>query len=100
MTIRLVCITRNGTEGINPLLSLTELGGVNEQTGDFRFYNLAELHDVANQEGNNVYMTDILGNKLKVVPAVMPTGEKYIRSTFNNDKIDDILKLSSCKTLK
>ena len=100
MTFRIVCISRNGKEGGDPLLSVSELGAVNEQTGDVRFYNLAELHDVANNEDNNVYLTDILGKKVRVIPAVTPNGEKYVRSTFNDDKMDDILKLSSCKTLK
>lgn len=99
MTIRLICVTHQAREGVDPLLSLTELGGVNEQNGDVKLYKPEELHDLVMQ-GNNIYINDIFGNKVKVAADISPNGEKFVRTRFNDEKLDDLLKLSSCITFK
>lgn len=100
MTIRIVCITKQTQDETNSPLSITELGGVNEQTGNLQFYRREELYEIVKKEGNHVYINDILGNKLKIMADVSASGEKYVRASLNDDRVDDILKLSSCKTLK
>lgn len=99
MTIRLICMTHEAREGVDPLLCFKEIGGVNEQTGEVKLYRPSELHDLVTQ-GNNIYMNDIFGNKVKVAADITSKGEKFIRTIFNNEKTDELLKLSSCITFK
>ena len=100
MAIRLICITKEERPGVPPLLCLTEIGGVNEQNGEVRIYNRAELYDVVMKGEHPVYLLDILGGKVKVYGDRTESGEKYLRTTMNEEKADDLLKLSSCSVLK
>jgi hypothetical protein len=54
-----------------------------------------KIHDWIKNENGDAYIIDKSGNKIQLVPAVCPNGNKYVK-TSDDAKRDSLLSLPEC----
>ncbi len=95
MAVRIICIKRD--EGVydNPWLAIDYVEWVNERVNVNGVTDRAKLHDWIKHEDGEAYIIDKFGNKILLIPATSPQGDKYVK-TGDDEVMDCLLLLPEC----
>lgn len=96
MSIRIICINKDGGYHENPYVAITSLGWINEETYATGNYTRVEMHDWI-KRGGVAYVKDSKGDIAYLVAEVSPWGTKYVKTKSDNTKADNLLSLPECK---
>ena len=95
MAVRIICIKKD--EGVydNPYLAIDYFEWVNERININGVTDRTKIHDWIKDENGEAYILDKSGNKIYLVAAVCPKGNKYVK-TADDIKKDTLLTLPEC----
>jgi hypothetical protein len=95
MAVRIICIKKDDGVFDNPYLAIDHLEWVNERINVKGVTDRTKIYDWIKEESGEAYVIDQYGNKLGLIPAVCPNGNKYVKTT-NNVDVDCLLQLPLC----
>jgi hypothetical protein len=76
MAVRIICIKKDDGEHENPYVAIDHLEWVNEK--------------------GEAYIMDQFGNKIYLIPAISPKGNKYVKTVIDETVTDSLLMLPEC----
>jgi hypothetical protein len=95
MAIRITCIRKDSGNHENPYVAISSLGWVEETTGEQKSSTRQQMYDWV-ATGGYAYVQ--AGNaKAKLIGAVSPRGNKYVKTEADSTQSDNLLKLSECR---
>ena len=95
MAVRIVCIKKEDGIYQNPYLAIDHFEWVNERINVYGITDRSKIHDWIKNEDGEAYIIDENGNKIYLVPAVCPEGNKYVKTT-DDETADCLLLLPEC----
>lgn len=97
MSVRITCISKDGGNHDNPHTAITDLGWVNEQSGERGSSTRLQMYDWIKNKGGDAYVKDAYGNVVRVGTAETALGTKYVRTYADRTWTDNLLSLPECK---
>jgi len=95
MAVRIICIKRDDGVYDNPYLAIDYFEWINERINVKGVTDRTKIHDWIRNENGDAYIVDKSGNKIQLIPAVCPKGNKYVKT--NDDALRDaLLYLPEC----
>jgi len=95
MAVRIICIKKDKGDYENPYLAIDHLKWINERINVKGVTDRTKIHDWIKDEDGEAYVIDMSGNKIKLVPAISPQGDKYVK-TAEDETVDCLLSLPDC----
>ena len=96
MSVRIICISKDGGYHENPHEAISSLGWKNESTGESNSSTRLQMYDWIKNEGGKAYVKDSRGNIAYVEPRVNTRGTKYVRTYADQTWTDNLLSLPEC----
>jgi hypothetical protein len=96
MSVRITCISKDGGNHENPHVAISELGWINEETGETGTSTRLEMYRWIKDDKGYAYVRDNSGNTVRVGTAETPKGTKYVRTYRDNTWTDNLLPLPEC----
>ena len=96
MSIRILCINKDGGYHENPHVAISNLGWTNEATGKSGRSTRLEMYNWIEQEKGEAYVKDADGNVAYVGGAISASGNPYVRTYANQKWTDNLLSLPEC----
>lgn len=97
MSIKITCINKDSGYHDNPNLAITHLGWINEETRKTGKNTRIEIYDWIKDKNGYAYVTDIYGNRAKVITAETIYGTKFLKTEADNSTKNNLLSLPECK---
>jgi hypothetical protein len=95
MAVRIICIKRETGKYDNPYVAIDYFEWINERINVKGTTDRSKIHDWIKEAQGEAYLIDKKGNKILLVPAICPEGNKYVKTA--EDTIDDyLLQLPEC----
>ncbi|MDO3642461.1 MAG: DUF3892 domain-containing protein [Mucilaginibacter sp.] len=96
MAVRIICIKKD--EGItgNPYLAIDYFEWVNERINVNGITDRTQIYDWIKEGNGEAYITDEKGNKVYLIPAICPQGNKYVKTVEDESLDDSLLLLPQC----
>lgn len=96
MAVRIICIKKD--EGItgNPYLAIDYFEWVNERINVNDITDRTQIYDWIKEGNGEAYITDEKGNKVYLIPAICPQGNKYVKTVEDESLDDSLLLLPQC----
>jgi hypothetical protein len=95
MAVRVICIKKDEGNYENPYLAIDYVEWINERINVNGITDRTKIHDWIKNEDGEAYIIDRYGNKILLIPAVSPQGNKYVKTT-DDETIDCLLSLPEC----
>lgn len=95
MAVRILCIKKDKDKYENPYIAIDYLEWVNERINVKGITDRTKIHDWIKDEDGEAYIIDERGNKILLVPAICPKGNKYVK-TADDAANDCLLSLPLC----
>lgn len=96
MAVRIICIKRDeGTTG-NPYLAIDYFEWINERINVNGITDRTQIYDWIKDGNGEAYITDEKGNKVFLIPAICPNGNKYVKTVEDESVTDSLLLLPQC----
>jgi hypothetical protein len=95
MAVRIVCIKKDEGEYNNPYMAIDYLEWVNERVNIKGITDRSKIHDWIKKDNGEAYIIDHKGNKVYLIPAICPEGNKYVK-TAEDETTDCLLLLPLC----
>jgi hypothetical protein len=96
MAVRIICIKRDDGEYDNPYIAIDHLEWINERINVKGITDRTVIHDWIKEERGEAYIIDKNGEKLYLIPAVCPDGNKYVKTVEDETVPDSLLSLPEC----
>ncbi|EJL73894.1 DUF3892 domain-containing protein [Chryseobacterium populi] len=97
MAIRITCISKDNGYHENPNLAITHLGWINEETKESGKSTRLEIYFWIKNKNGYAYVTDVYGNRVKVITAETAHGTQYLKTEADNTVRNNLLSLPECK---
>lgn len=97
MAVRITCIKKDEQTDVNPYLAIDYFEWVNERINVNGITDRTQIHDWIKNGNGEAYIVDERGNKVYLIPAVCPQGNKYVKTVQDEGKTDNLLLLPLCK---
>jgi len=95
MSVRITCIKKDNGDHENPYAAIKSMNWLNEESQNTGTTSREDMHDFV-KGGGEAYVKDAAGNKAKLVARVTDKGTKYVKTTADDVKSDNLLKLKEC----
>lgn len=95
MAIRITCIKKDGGYHENPFVAISSLGWMDDTSGEQKSSTRLQMYEWV-VSGGYAYV-QAGSAKAKLVGAVSPRGNKYVKTEADNTQSDNLLKLSECR---
>ena len=95
MAVRIICIKKDEGNFENPYVAIDHFEWVNERINVKGVTDRTKIYDWIKNEDGEAYVIDQKGNKVRLVPAIGPNGDKYVK-TADDAKADTLLSLPLC----
>lgn len=97
MAIRITCINKAAGQHYDPHTAITDLGWINDSTGETGKSTRLQVHDWLKQATTNqAYVQDWAGNRAYVFPRENQHGTKYVQTAADRTWTDNLLALQEC----
>ena len=96
MSIRIVCINKDGGNHENPHTAISQLGWINEKTKESGKISRIDLYEWLHDKKGVAYVKDNSGNLAYVGTAITSSGTKYVRTYADQTWTDNLLSLPEC----
>ena len=96
MAVRIICNKKDEGKYENPYIAIEHLEWVNERINVKGVTDRTKIHDWIKDENGEAYIIDQYGNKILLVPAICPKGNKYVK-TVDDSANDPLLLLPLCE---
>lgn len=96
MAVRIICIKRDEELSDNPYLAIDYFEWINERINVNGITDRSQLHDWIKDGNGEAYITDGNGNKIYLIPAICPSGNKYVKTVEDESAQDSLLLLPQC----
>ena len=97
MSIRIICISKDGGNHENPHTAIRDMHWIEESTGKQDISTREEVYDFVKATGNrSAYVKDSRGDIAFLEALVTIRGTKYVRTIPDATKADNLLKLPEC----
>ncbi|MCR8557152.1 DUF3892 domain-containing protein [Mucilaginibacter sp. BJC16-A38] len=97
MAVRIICIKKDEQTDGNPYLAIDHFEWVNERINVNGVTDRSQIHDWIKDGNGEAYIIDANGNKIYLIPAVCPQGNKYVKTVHDEDNTDNLLLLPLCE---
>jgi hypothetical protein len=95
MAIRITCIQKDAGNHENPYVAISNLGWTDESTGEQKNSTRRQMYDWVTTGGYAYVQAG--GAKARLVGAVSPRGNPYVKTEADNTQSDNLLKLPECR---
>jgi hypothetical protein len=95
MAIRIRCIKKDGGNHENPYVAITDIGWVDDSSGQQKSSTRLQMYDWV-LAGGYAYV-QAGSAKAKLVTAISSRGNKYVKTEADNTQSDNLLKLPECR---
>ena len=96
MAVRITCIRKSGGYHENPYVAISQLGWVNDASGQTGESTREAMYDfVENQRGEAYVQSGY--SRARVFGAISARGTRYVKTEPNNTVADNLLKLMECR---
>ena len=92
MAVRIICIKKDDGKYENPYMAIDYFEWINERINVKGITDRAKIHDWIKEERGEAYIVDGQGDKVHLIPATSPQGNKYVK-TVNDETAEDCLLL-------
>ncbi|WP_184550412.1 DUF3892 domain-containing protein [Mucilaginibacter sp. FT3.2] len=96
MAVRILSIKTDVAPHNNPYVAIDSLEWVNEHINVKGITERTKLYDWIKNESGEAYIIDAKGNKTRLIPALCPEGNKYVKTVRNESEKDILLDLPEC----
>ncbi|HZY36482.1 MAG TPA: DUF3892 domain-containing protein [Mucilaginibacter sp.] len=96
MAVRIICIKKDEGDYENPYIAIDYLEWINERINVKGITDRTKIHDWIKEENGEAYIIDKSGNKLYLLPAISPKGNKYVKTVTDESAVDSLLLLPTC----
>jgi hypothetical protein len=96
MAVRIICIKRDQGKYKNPYVAIDYLEWINERINVKGITDRAAIHDWLKEEKGEAYIINKNGEKIYLIPAICPEGNKYVKTVVDETVPDDLLALPDC----
>src|SRR5476651_1651164 len=96
MAVRILCIKKDEGDYENPYIAIDYLEWVNERINVKGITDRTKIHDWIKNEEGEAYIIDEFGNKIHLIPAISPQGNKYVKTVADESAMDRLLLLPLC----
>jgi hypothetical protein len=96
MAIRITCINKSGGYHADPHHAISQLGWVNEQTGEQGKSTRLEIYDWIKNQNGVAYVVDSRNNRARVGMRENANGTKYLQTYSDEVWTDNLLALPEC----
>ena len=90
---RVTCINKDDRN--NPYERITHLGGTNSRGGRWKRTQKEVISMI--DAGTHSFYVSVDGDRVNLVTAVSPHGNKYVKTEADGDKPNNLLSLPECK---
>jgi hypothetical protein len=97
MSVRITCINKSHGFHQDPHHAISDLGWINEQTGETGRSTRLVMYDWLKNKNGAAYVTDRLGNKAYLYPRENANGTKYVQTYADRVWTDNLLSLPECQ---
>jgi len=97
MAIRIICINKSGGYHADPHHAISNLGWVNEVTGDRGNSTRLEIYGWIKEKYATAYVLDAKGNRALVGTREHSNGTKFLQTYADQVWTDNLLALPECK---
>jgi hypothetical protein len=95
MSIRIICISKASGDHENPYIAISNLGWINESTGNSGKITRTDLYDWIKERGE-AYVKDSKGNIAYLTAELSQRGTKFVKTKPDDTKTDNLLSLPEC----
>lgn len=95
MAVRILCIKKDEGKFDNPYVAIDYFEWVNERINVKGITDRTKIHDWIKEEDGEAYIVDQNGEKIPLIPAICPKGNKYVK-TSDDISNDHLLLLPIC----
>ena len=96
MSVRITCISKDGGNHENPHVAISDLGWIEDGTGDTGRCSRVQMYDWIKHNNGHAYVRDGFGNAVRVGTAETAHGTKYVRTYRDAVWTDNLLALPEC----
>src|ERR1700733_8156511 len=96
MAVRITCIKKDEETNDNPYLAIDHFEWINERINVNGVTDRSLIHDWIKEGNGEAYIIDEDGNKIYLIPAVCPQGNKYVKTVVDETIPDNLLMLPLC----
>ena len=97
MSIRITCITKDMAEPGYPHTAISTFGWIEDETREQGIYTREEMY-LWLVNGGHAYICEPQQKKVYLVAMQTETGNRYVRTTRDDQEEDDLLYLPLCNT--
>ena len=97
MTIRITCINKSGGYHTDPHHAISELGWVEDGTGQTGKSTRLEIYDWIRSQNGVAYVLDSRKNKALVTTREHASGTKFLQTYADKVWTDNLLALPECR---
>jgi hypothetical protein len=94
MSVRVTCINKDAGNHENPYTAISNLGWVNDSSGETGKSTRLQMYDFVNG-GGEAYV-QVGAARAVLITAVTPGGTKYVKTQADSTTRDNLLKLPEC----
>lgn len=94
MAVRVQCIKKDGGNHENPYVAISSFGWRNPVTGETGRATRLEMYDWVVGGGEAYVEAD--SYRARVVGAISPRGNKYVKTQADSTLVDNLLRLPEC----
>lgn len=97
MAIRITCINKAAGQHYDPHTAITNLGWINDTTGEAGKSARLQVYDWLKQSSaNQAYVQDAYGNRAYLYPRENSNGTKYVQTAADGTWTNNLLALHEC----
>jgi len=96
MAVRVICIKRQEGKHSDPYVAIDYLEWINERINVKGITDRTAIHDWIKEEKGEAYIINKNGDKILLIPAISPEGNKYVKTTEDETTTDALLLLPDC----
>jgi hypothetical protein len=97
MAVRITCINKASGQHYDPHTAISNLGWINDSTGETGKSTRLQVYDWLKQNSSNkAYVLDHFGNKAFLYPRESSHGTKFVQTVADRTWTDNLLALPEC----
>ena len=96
MAVRIICIKKDKGRYENPYIAIDYFEWINERINVKGITDRTKIYDWIKEEDGDAYIIDDAGAKIRLIPAMSPQGNKYVKTVADETAKDCLLLLPLC----